>query len=161
MKMKLLSAVLLSAALVAGCGDDEESVDADACEHLQEGPSSSLTASTDNTGAPAVSNDHRRYDIALIDAVSGKGGIVSFAVSEAADYTVYLNGAVPVTVKTANGQTIEPEVSGTGSSECDEIKRRHTFALQVGTHTLSFGPTTETSVGLVIVEANHEHDHED
>jgi hypothetical protein len=157
MNMKRFSAVLLSVALLVGCG--EETIDSDACEHLQEGPSATITASASATGAPAVSNDHRRYDISLTDGTDGKGGSVSFAVAEANDYTLFLTGEVPVNVRDANNQRIEVTVSGTGSSECSEIKRRHTFALTVGTYSITFGPTTAASVSLVIVEATAEHEH--
>ncbi|HEX8699857.1 MAG TPA: hypothetical protein VF815_13525 [Myxococcaceae bacterium] len=159
MKLKRFSAVLLAASLLGGCG--EETLDTDACEHLQEGPASAITASATTAGAPAVSNDHRRYDITLIDGTDGKGGSVSFAVAEATDYTLFLTGEVPVNLRDANGQRIEVTVSGTGSSECSEVKRRHTFALDVGTYNLTFGPTTESSVSLVIVEAAAEHEHDD
>lgn len=154
MKLKRFSAVLLSVALLVGCG--EETIDSDACEHLQEGPASAITASANETGAPAVSNDHRRYDISLIDGTNGKGGSVSFAVTEANNYTLFLDEEVPVNLKDANGQRIEVVASGTGSSECSEIKRSHIFALSVGTYSLTFGPTTTGSVSLVIVGAAHE-----
>jgi hypothetical protein len=158
MKMMRFSAALLSVALLVGCG--EETIDSDACEHIQEGPPSPITASANEAGAPSVSNDHRRYDISLIDVTGGKGGSVSFAVAEANTYTLFLNGEVPVNLKDANGQRIEVLASGTGSSECSEIKRRHTFELAVGTYSLSFGPTTAGSVSLVIVEADQKGGHE-
>ncbi|HLL04561.1 MAG TPA: hypothetical protein VK539_28515 [Myxococcaceae bacterium] len=148
MKLKRFSAVLLSAALLASCGG--ENVDTRPCEYLQEGPASSVTASVSATGAPAVSADQRRYDISLIDVTGGKGGSVSFSVTEAGDYTLYLNGEVPVNVTNPSGQRIEVTVSGTGSSECTEIKRRHTFPLAAGMHSIAFGPTTASSVSLVI-----------
>jgi len=148
MKLKRFSAVLLSAALLASCGG--ENVDTKPCEYLQEGPASSVTASASATGAPAVSADPRRYDISLIDVTGGKGGSVSFSVAEAGDYTLYLNGEVPVNVTNASGQRLEVTVSGTGSSECTEIKRRHTFTLAAGMHSIAFGPTTVSSVSLVI-----------
>lgn len=44
-------------------------------------------------------------------------------------------------------------------SECSEIKRRHMFVLSVGTYNITFGPTTESSVSLVIVEAAQGHEH--
>jgi hypothetical protein len=157
MKMKRFSAVLLSVAFLAGCG---ETIDSDACEHLQEGPAFAITASANETGAPAVSNDHRRYDISLIDRTDGKGGSVSFTVTEANKYTLFLNGEVPVNLRDANGQRIEVIASGTGSSECSEIKRLHFFDLGVGTYSLTFGPTTVGSVSLVVVEAKHEDEHE-
>jgi hypothetical protein len=148
MTIKRFSAALLSAALLAGCGG--ENVDTRPCEYLQEGPASSVTAAASAAGAPAVSADQRRYDISLIDVTGGKGGSVSFAVAEARDYTLFLNGEVPVNVTDASGQRIEVTVSGTGSSECSEIKRRHTFPLAAGMHGIAFGPTTASSVSLVI-----------
>jgi hypothetical protein len=150
MKVKCFSAVLLSAALLASCGG--ENVDTKPCEYLQEGPASSVTASASATGAPAVSVDQRRYDISLVDVAGGKGGSVSFAVTEVKDYTLFLNGEVPVIVTDASGQRIEVRVSGTGSSECSEIKRRHTFRLAPGMHGIAFGPTTASSVSLVIID---------
>jgi len=150
MKMKSFSAVLLSVALLAGCG---ETIIDDACEHIQEGPASTITASANETGAPVVSNDHRRYDISLIDGADGKGGSVSFAVTEAKNYTLFLTGEVKVNLKDANGQRIEVMASGADSSECSQIKRMHFFELPVGTYSLTFGPTTESSVSLVIVGA--------
>jgi hypothetical protein len=158
--MKLFSAVLLSASLLVGCGGDEETPDTEGCEHLKEGPASAVTATAAATGAPAVSNDHRRYDISLIDVTGGKGGSVSFAVAEAADYILFTGADVPVVVKDANGQTIAFEQTATSSSACTEIKGKFTVPLAVGTQTITFGPTSATSVSLVIEEGG-EHDHED
>lgn len=157
MKMKLFSAVLLSSALFLACGG-EENADVEACEHLQEGPASSVTASASGTGAPTVSNDHRRYDIALVDVTGGKGGSVSFAAAEATDYILFTSADVPVVVKDSNGQTVAFEATTKSSSECTEVKGRHTVPLTVGTYTLTFGPTTATSVSLVIEEAGGDHE---
>jgi hypothetical protein len=151
MKLKRSFAVLLSVALLVGCGEEALS---DACEHLQEGPASAITASASATGAPAVSNDHRRYDISLIDGTDGKGGSVSFAVAEANNYTLFLNGVVPVILRDASGQLVQVTASGTDSSECSEIQRQHFFSLGVGTYSITFGPTTASSVSLVIVGAD-------
>jgi hypothetical protein len=158
--MKLLSVVLLSSALFLGCGGDKENADSEACEHLQEGPATSITATAAATGAPAVSNDHRRYDITLTDVTGGKGGTVSFAAAEAVDYILFTSADVPVIVKDTGGTTVAPEASVKSSSACTEIKGRHTVPLSVGTHTLTFGPTTATSVSLVIEEAGGDHEHE-
>ncbi|WP_434299714.1 hypothetical protein [Corallococcus exiguus] len=157
---KLLSALLLSTSLLAaGCGGDEEEAHADeeGCEHLQEGPAAAVTAAVSGTG-PAVSNDHKRYDIALVDIAGGKGGAVSFAVSEATDYVLYMSAPVPVTVTNSRGAAVEFEESATSSSLCTDIKGRHVVPLTVGTHTLTFGPSTLSSVSLVIEESG-EHDH--
>ncbi|RKH50601.1 hypothetical protein [Corallococcus llansteffanensis] len=164
MKNKLLSALLLSTALlVVGCGDDAEeeaSGDEEGCEHLQEGPAVNVTAAATGTG-PAVSNNHTRYDIALVDVAGGKGGAVSFAVSEATDYVLFTNAPVPVKVTNGSGATVEFEESATSSELCTDIKGRHVVPLTVGTHTLTFGPSTLSSVSLVIEEGGeHDHSHE-
>ncbi|RYZ33808.1 MAG: hypothetical protein EOO71_41020 [Myxococcaceae bacterium] len=163
MKNKLLSAVLLSASLlVCACGDDavEASGDEEGCEHLQEGPAVNVTAVASGAG-PAVSNNHTRYDIALVDVAGGKGGAVSFAVSEATDYVLFTSATVPVKVTNGSGTTVEFEESATSSELCTEIQGRHVVPLTVGTHTLTFGPSTLSSVSLVIEESGeHDHDHE-
>jgi hypothetical protein len=159
--MKLFSAVLLSTALLIGCGDEEgENADVEGCEHLKGGAASSVNAVASTSGAPAVSNDHRRYDITLTDVTGGKGGTVSFAAAKEAHYIIFTNADVPLAIKDANGQTVNAEESVKSSSECTEVKGRHVFPMKVGTHTITFGPTTQTSVSIVIEEEAGEHDHE-
>ncbi|WIG96570.1 hypothetical protein [Myxococcus sp. SDU36] len=164
MTKKLLAAFLLSTALVsAGCGDDdhpeEEGVDAEACEHLQEGPATTVTATLGTDAAPAIRADHRRYDITLADGPDGKQGAVSFAASEAADYVIYTNADVPLSITTASGEAVEIEESTSSSEGCTDIKGRHVVPLAVGTHILTFGPTSTATVS-VIVEESHDHGHE-
>jgi len=161
MKKKLFAAVLLSAGLVFGCGEEEETVDVEGCEHLQEGPASAVTATAATTGAPAVKSDHRRYDVALVDMTGGKGGSVTFAAAEESDYVLFTSADVPVAVKDANGRAIAIEASVKNSAECAEIKGRHTIPLKVGTHTITFGPTTQSSVSIVIEPSEHGDDHEE
>ena len=155
MKQLCLAAAL--ALSLTACSDDEEgaaSADVEACEHLQDGPSTAVTATAAATGAPAVGNDHRRYDVTLADVTGGKGGAVSFAVSEATDYVLFLDTAVPVAV-TQGSAAVLAEETATSSPECGEVKARQVFALGVGTYTLTFGPTAATRVGLVLEEAAH------
>lgn len=159
MRMKLLSVALLSSALFVACGGDEETADTEGCEHLQEGPAVAVNASASSSNAPAVSNDHRRYDIALTDVTGGKGGSVSFAASEGIDYVLFTSADVKVTVTNGSGTAITAEESVNSSSACTEVKGRHTFPLSVGTYTLTFGPTTATSVSLVIEESGSDHKH--
>lgn len=164
MKKKLLSALLLSTALLAaGCGsdaEDEGSIDEEGCEHLQKGPAVNVTAAASGVG-PSVSNNHTRYDIALVDVAGGKGGAVSFAVSEATDYVLFTSAPVPVKVTNGSGATVAFEESTNSSALCSDIQGRHVVPLTVGTHTLTFGPSTLSSVSLVIEESGtHDHDHE-
>jgi hypothetical protein len=156
MKMKLFAAVLVSAGLIFGCGgEEEENVDVEGCEHLQEGPSTAVTATAATAGAPAVKDDHRRYDVTLVDVTGGKGGSVTFAAAEEGDYVLFTSADVPVAVTNANGQTVAIEASAKSSPECTEIKGRHTIPMKVGTHTFTFGPTTQTSVSVVIEPEAH------
>ncbi len=151
MMKKLLSACLLSSALLVGCGHTEDA-DSEGCEHLQKGPGVAVTASATASDAPAVSNDHKRYDITL---PSGGTGSVSFASGEAADYVFYLNAEVPLRIASASGQAVTFESSATSSASCTTIKGRHVAPLEVGTYTLTFGPGSGT-VSLVIEESGHE-----
>ena len=154
-KMKWLSVCLLSGALLAGCGESTEETDSEGCEHLQQGPGVAVTASSTASGAPAVSNDHKRYDIALPSSGTGS---VSFAASEATDYVFYLNADVPLAITTGSGQSVAFEASAKSSTSCTDIRGRHVAPLSVGTHTLTFGPGSGT-VSLVIEESDHDHAH--
>ncbi|AKQ67159.1 hypothetical protein A176_004071 [Myxococcus hansupus] len=165
MKKKLLAAFLLSTALVsAGCGDDhsddDHGVDAEACEHLQNGPATSVIAALGAGEPPAIRADHRRYDITLADGPDGKQGAVSFAATEATDYVIYTNAAVALSVTTASGEPVEIEESASSSEGCTDIKGRHVVPLTVGTHILTFGPTSAATVSVLIEEAAHDHGHE-
>lgn len=159
MMKKLLSACLLSSALLAGCGGEKNEADVEGCEHLQEGPSAAVTATAAASSAPAVSNDHKRYDITLPSGTGGNTGSVSFAAAEASDYVFFLGADVPLKITNASGAAVAFEESATTSNQCTQIKGRHVAPLQVGTYTLTFGPTTQSSVSLVIEETAHEHEH--
>jgi hypothetical protein len=159
--VKRLAFVLIATLAACGGSDDEPSVDAEGCEHLQEGPAAPITASADPAGAPAVDADHRRYDVALVDDGGGQyGGVVSFASAEATDYVLFLDAAVPVAFADAGGAPAAIEESATSSPECAEIRGRHVTELGVGTYYLTLGPTAATTVGIVIEEAAHDRAHE-
>jgi len=164
MNKKLLAALLMSTALLSSaCGDDdeepEENVDVEGCEHLREGPAVAVLATLTGT-PPTVANNHRRYDITLVDGTGGRSGSVSFAASEASDYVFFTSADVPVSITDGSGAAVEIEESTKSSETCTEIKGRHIVPLTVGTHTITFGPTSATSVNLVIEEASHEgHEH--
>ena len=157
MTKKLLSACLLSSALLIACNNVNEA-DVEGCEHLKEGPASAVTATASTSGAPAVSNDHKRYDITLPAGTGGNVGSVSFASAKASDYVLFLGADVPVKVTGSSGD-VAFEETAKASEQCTEVKGRHVVPLGVGTYTLTFGPTTQTSVSLVIEETSHEEEH--
>ena len=153
--------------LTIGCGGEdapettaEPSPDAEACEHLEQGPAQPIAAgSAADDSAPAVADDHRRYDITLADISGQNGGFVAFASSEAADWLFLFDRDVPVTFRDAAGAAIAPEETSASSADCPLVRGRHLVPLEVGTVYLELGPSTETSVSLVIEEAaGHEHE---
>jgi hypothetical protein len=156
LSVSVLSSLLL---LTSACGEDEvaeENPDVEGCEHLEEGPATAITAST-GASAPAVDDDHRRYDVTLVDVAGGKGGSVTFASSEAGDFVLFLGENVPVVVEDAAGSVVEFESSSAGSATCSAIKARHQLELGVGTYSLRFGPSSVGAVSLVLEPAAHAH----
>jgi hypothetical protein len=141
--------------MLSGC-PQAESEDAEGCEHLRAGPATEVTAAASTAGAPAVKDDHRRYDISL-QGTSAGGGRVSFAPSEAGDYAIYLGAAVPLTVQDSSGNAVAFEESVSSSATCAEVKARHVVPLSVGTYFLLFGQTSEAKVSVVIEPFEHAH----
>lgn len=152
---KLQSAVVVAAVFAfVGCGGPaQDPANVEICEHLAEGPAASVTAA--ESMPPAISDDHKRYDVTLIDVNSQKGGSVTFASGEAGEFIFGLNKDVPLTVKDASGTTVAAEATARSVPECDAVKARYAYDLAVGTYTLTFGPTAETSVGVVVEHGAH------
>jgi hypothetical protein len=133
-----------------------EGPDVEGCEHLQEGPAAAVTAAaTSSAAAPAIANDHKRYDITLVAVGGQQGGSVRFNSAEAGDYILFLNKDVPVSFKDATGKAIAIEESTKSATQCTDIQGRHVVELGVGVQYIEFGPTTETSVSVVLEEAAH------
>lgn len=148
---------LLVLSLLTACGPSQQppQVDAEGCEHLREGPSVPVTASATASNAPAIDDDHQRYDVALTDVPGGKGGRVRFAPAAAGDYVLYLGAEVPLKVLDSAEQGLPFESSATTSEGCSEIRGRHVVSLSVGTYQLSFGPTSASSVSVVVEPEEH------
>lgn len=149
------------AAVLASCGDEHghENPNVEACEHLKEGPSVAVAATTTaGATAPAIASDHKRYDLTLpVTASPGSFlGHVTFAAPAAGDFIVFTSAAIPVKVTTAAGADVAPESTASSITECTEVKGRHVFELGVGTHYVALGPATNNSVS-VVVEPGHEH----
>jgi hypothetical protein len=144
-------------AATAACGEDEPGIDAEACEHLQEGPYTSVTASAvrDDT-APRVAPDHMAYTVAL---AAGAVTYVAFAAAEATDYVVYLDKPVPFQVLDAAGAMVTLEASEPSSPGCAAIRGKHTFPLPVGTAYFGLGPSMGMPVNLVVEEAGDHDEH--
>jgi hypothetical protein len=147
----------------AGCGDDDdpeqhEDPDVEACEHMQEGPPSAvMAAAAFSISAPAVRNDHQRYDLTLTDAAGSKSGFVTFAAAKAGEYIVYTSAPVKLSVKNAAMVEVAPESSATSIARCTEVKGKHVYDLAVGTYVIGVGPETSDKVSLVLEANEHAH----
>lgn len=148
--------------------DDQEDPDAEACEHLAEGPAIAAQAVSEVT-SPAladVGEPHTRYDIALTDVTDGKGGWVRLPVAAAGDYIVFLDADVALAAFAGDGTTArEAEDVDDHSDACETIRGRHVFEFPVGETLLWFGPAATDAVSVVIEAAgdheDHDHGHEE
>jgi hypothetical protein len=159
MDKRFMVTVVMVSICAFACSDDHggDNVDVEGCEHLREGPAVALTATATADTAPAVAADHQRYDVTLIAVTGGQGGFVRYAASAAGDYVFFLGADVPARFVDAAGAAVTPEESASSSTACAEIKGRHLVPLEVGTYGIDLGPTTQTSVGIVVEEAMHAH----
>ena len=149
--------------LAAACGgeDIEATPEEDACEHMIEGPSQSLTAAAlDATSdIPVIDEEHVRFDITLADIDGTNAGKVDLAIDEAGDHVLFLNAAVSLSVTDSTGGGVAAEAMESDIAACSEVGASYTFDLEVGTYTLDFESTQQGMVQLVLIPAG-EHGHE-
>jgi hypothetical protein len=165
--MKPVAYLLITGALVtAACGEHgghgdghgDATAEADACEHMIEGPGQAATAIADMTAdAPDLGEHHTRFDIALIaDAGGMYAGYIDLAVEEAGISDLFLDRDVPVRVWNASGSEVMAHHAQTSITECTEVSLGLGYQLGVGTYLVGFGPTTEQTVSMVVVlEGEH------
>lgn len=180
MKYLNIFAFVLAASLAGfGCGDEHDHGDdhnhdhennhahdpqEEGCEHMGDGPFADATAAADATGTlENVAVEHTRVNIALTDFETEKGGVVSFEAPEAGDYIFFLSDAVDISVASSDGTALVAEASEGESTLCPGvIAASHTYELAVGTYTITLGPTSADSVGIVYEVAGHDdHAHEE
>jgi hypothetical protein len=150
---------ILLSALLAACsdepaethGDTEPDVDAEACEHMSEGPYNDVTAAADSATAPSVDAEHTAHRIALPATTGGNGGYVSFASGAAGDIIFFLDADVPLAIEDASGAAVPIEEScdpAACSTSCTLLAGRHVVELAVGTYYLLLGPSSSAAVAL-------------
>ncbi len=150
------SALILSGCFESGHSHDDETPLEHACEDIS-GTGVTVTAATNDSAAPDVSQPHTPYSVQLIDVQGGKGGVVKYVADESTDFIIYLNAAIPLKVRDAAGGEITIEETITSGIDCPDIKAYHTVPLTEGPSFLEFGATTLTQVKLVIEEGGHDH----
>jgi hypothetical protein len=145
-----MNKLLLCLPVVAlACAPAEPSPDEELCEHMAEGPAIAVTAGADLDGAPDVSDEHTRYDVAVDDE-----GVVAYASAEATELLVALGEDVDVTFLQGDVELAIEE--SRGSDACEEVGRVHLIDVEVGTVEIRLGPTDATEVSIVIEHAAHE-----
>ena len=131
----------------------------EACEHVAEGPAKVVSANlvTMSRARDSVAADHTRYDVGLVLSGGQSEGYVLFDSDEAGDCAFYLNKDVPFKLMQA-GQEVAFEATEKPLAACaDAIKAHYVAEVGVGQLELHFGPTSETTVGIVIERGAHDH----
>lgn len=142
-------------------GEEEESPDVDACEHLNDGPfidvTPTETATVDNNAVFAAEHTAYRVD------TSGTAAFTSFSSDEAAEFYLYIDSpTATVTVWQDDAMTeVTAEESVTSSADCAQVEGRFTYDLEVANYFLQVEDNTAANVLVYLAEADHDHAHED
>ena len=163
MKNKRPQNFLLAALLtfsLAACGDEHshgvEDPAAEACEHLS-GPATQVTAAVSPLGAPMVAADHKRYDVKLLDGVSGgKSGVIGVTIGQKGHLLVFLGRDVPVAISNAAGTAILGQRAN-AAPPCAQLKAAYEYEVTVGRHDITLGGPANAieTVGLVLETESH------
>lgn len=135
----------------AGAHNSEVS-EQEACQYLQAGPTAALTASADESGAPEVKSDDRRYAVTLR---AGEGGWVKFVSPKTAEWSFYTDREAFFLLQDAQGTT----VAGAripGSKFCAEVFAHRAYELAAGPYFLQLESATGGVVHLVVEETHPE-----
>ena len=142
---------------------NEDEVNEEGCEHMEEGPSESVTATASLEGTQTdISAAHTRFDIALLEDSGSYTGFVTYDASEEGELFLFLNANVPVSVtRLSDGSTVEIEETDEAFAFCDAVSVLHVLDVELGTLALEFGPTSESEVRAVLELTTGDHDHDD
>ncbi len=159
--LTLVGALFLAPACDSGGADDHDEPEhaaEEGCEHMAEAAGLSVTATSEAADAADGTVEHARAEITLIEVDGGHGGYVTFA-SEGGDHHFFLSADVPFQITDATGTEVVPEGSE-AVDECEAVAIAYEVHLEVGLHHLWFGPTGETTVGMVFEAGEHDEEHE-
>lgn len=163
--MKFILPIAISFTLAATACDahdhGHESPAVDACGHFANGPAAPLTASPDAGTAPLAPELHTRYDVTLVDVGGSNGGFVSFAVSEASEYNVFLGADVTAELALVASGVITPEAEGTTDADCAAVARWYTWDLAIGTYVLELDAVSASTAAVGFVRNTSDHDDHD
>lgn len=141
--------------LFACGGETTEDMWAEHCEHLEEGPGVAVEAVAGGTG-PDVFAAHQRWDVTLAATGAGRGGAVNLVSDAAGDVSFVLDKDVGAALTDNSGAEVAFETAT--PAPCGDGGMGYVAEVEVGFYTLTFGPTDETLVGMVIEEGGHDHE---
>jgi len=153
-------------AVACGEGDDHDheghselSLEAEACEHMADGPATAVTAGTSEAEAANTSTAdwmHKRVDITLSDDGNGGfWGFVTYEATEAAEYAFFTSGELTVQIDGVDAEATN------AVAECTDVANELVFDLTVGEHVV-FITSASATVSLVAEEKAGDHsDHAD
>jgi hypothetical protein len=149
---------LFFALLVCGCGDGDDAAEEetatlglDACEHIVQPAARQVAAEADASAQlPIIEPEHVRLDVLLPDAAKG---FLRVEIDAAGEYGFFLDRTVLLQL-TLLDEPLVPEATGAGG-ECAEVQDAYPFDLDPGAYRLDLGPSSESSVGLVVIGGVH------
>lgn len=157
---KLMMLLAILALSVSACGDEDhddhadETPQAEACEHMVDGPAESATGAADQTSATSATFEHTRVDLTLAEDANGDYvGYVNYEATAAGEYYLFANNEAPLMVLDSSGNEVTIESTNTDFTECTDVAVEYLFDLEVGTYTFVFGPGADASVSYVVEEA--------
>ncbi len=159
--MNVRSCVLLaSLSLLPACGAHGlEEIEAEACEHLEEGPFEPLVATADAESAPTGDQTHVSYEVTLLPDEGGSfGGFVAFESAEGGEYYVFSDAEVELSFWSGASIPVLSECEGSPCSEtCGLIARRYQLELPSGRTIIELRGASTAEVSLLVEAGEHDH----
>ena len=128
-------------------------VDAEGCEHMQEGPSQAVEANLPSMSrTPAtIKPGHQRWDVSLLAEGGARQGTLTLENDKAGDVAIYLNKDLPLVLRQSGQADPVPFKSVVKAVDaCTAVKARYVATLGVGVYWVDLGPHTEASVNMVV-----------
>jgi hypothetical protein len=162
-----LVCITLAALALAACGDghddddhDDLSPEEEACLHANDPPENVTAAASPEGNLATLDETHVHYRVALAatdDPPTQYVGSVAFTPYRQGRFALFTSTAVPVTIVDASEQTVN--LSTTPVELCVEIAEGHAAQFRAETYVVTFGPTTEQELSVVIEFADDGHNH--
>ncbi len=133
-----------------GCNEDDSldlAVDTALCGRLQNGPATSVAASTSTTTAPAAgaSTAGTRIDVSLPPQQSGS---LAFDISDGARFAVGLNKDVEFVVVRNEGPVVVADELRLDNIVCPDLVVRRLYSFELGSYTVTLGPADADTVSF-------------